>query len=307
MDGGAVGVIGDTRNSNTWSNNAFLRGLIDATWQGHVPGFGTDSIDRLGDILNYAKLYTLSQIGVAGTTPDVGTSYAFDTLNLYHVFGDPTLEMWTSNPYDLDLASLYKLLDLDSRQLVVEYPLPGAILTAYQLRDGQPVPLGRGTVPEGGMLTLPLIADADTQHPVMLAICAPNSRCAPLDPVLPGDLDQDLDVDTLDLLTFLANFTGSLEPGTGGRSFLEGDLDGDADIDTGDLLALIAAWTGSQNAEQQRRALAGPQFAPAVDQSEWAESDTLSATLTSAEDANSASAKTLAAAALDPVIRNPLG
>lgn len=60
-----------------------------------------------------------------------------------------------------------------------------------------------------------------------------------------GDLDGDLDVDAGDMLTFLANWTSSLVPGTGDKNRSTGDLDGDADVDAGDLLELLAAWTGS--------------------------------------------------------------
>jgi hypothetical protein len=50
-------------------------------------------------------------------------------------------------------------------------------------------------------------------------------------PACPGDLDDDGDVDTADLLHLIAYW------GTG-----SGDIDGDGDTDTADLLALLAAW-----------------------------------------------------------------
>ena len=61
----------------------------------------------------------------------------------------------------------------------------------------------------------------------------------------PGDTDLDGDVDSLDLLTFLAGWTGGLAPGAGDRTFREGDFDADLDVDSVDLLALLSNWTGA--------------------------------------------------------------
>jgi hypothetical protein len=67
---------------------------------------------------------------------------------------------------------------------------------------------------------------------------------------LPGDLDNDRDIDSYDLISFLAEWTGSLPPGTGGKLFENGDLDSDADVDSNDLLLMLGAWTGAlQTAE----------------------------------------------------------
>ena len=63
-----------------------------------------------------------------------------------------------------------------------------------------------------------------------------------------GDLDHDGDVDSGDLLAFIANWTGNLEPNSGGRTADEGDLDADEDVDSSDLLLFLAAWTGSRSA-----------------------------------------------------------
>ena len=52
---------------------------------------------------------------------------------------------------------------------------------------------------------------------------------------IPGDLDDDGDVDLADLATLLANY------GTpSGMAYEDGDLDGDEDVDLADLAGLLA-------------------------------------------------------------------
>lgn len=149
-DGGAVGVIGDTRVSPSWPNTALLRGLVDATWPNTVPSFGNNAKKRrLGDILNHAKLYILTQIGVAGQ----GTSYAnaYNELILYHVFGDPTMEMWTSDPTNFLLPLNFGLLAIEPERIIIPYEFEGAKITVFQEqpRTKELVPIGRATVADG--------------------------------------------------------------------------------------------------------------------------------------------------------------
>jgi hypothetical protein len=148
-DDGAVGLIGDTRDSNTWSNTAFMRGLFDATWQANDPSYGGGApLRRLSDIMSYAKLYTIAQIGAPSTVPGVEANFAVDTILLYHVFGDPTLDMWLENPNVLVLPGAAAVGLLTDR-VVVKYPVEGAVVTAHQVRDGELVPLGRAIVRHG--------------------------------------------------------------------------------------------------------------------------------------------------------------
>jgi hypothetical protein len=61
---------------------------------------------------------------------------------------------------------------------------------------------------------------------------------------LPGDTDNDGDVDDADLGTAFANYTGPLDEGVGTRTVADGDTDGDGDIDDADLGSAFAAYTG---------------------------------------------------------------
>jgi len=150
-NGGMVGGLAANRKSPTWANNAMARGFYDATWLGVVPEFGDNvSQRRLGDILNHAKMYLLTQIGVDQTAGSISLEAAFGNLSLWHAFGDPTLEMWTSNPhwFSTVLAHTY---DVGEDRLTVRYDRSGAIITALQETENgtSTVPVGRATVKNG--------------------------------------------------------------------------------------------------------------------------------------------------------------
>jgi len=92
--GGAVGVIGATRVSYSGYNDYFFRGMIDAVFPTHDPGTGNSSgLFRMGDVLNYGKYY------MANTWGDWVLEF-----ELFHYFGDPTMEIWTSEPDQLNVS-----------------------------------------------------------------------------------------------------------------------------------------------------------------------------------------------------------
>ncbi|MBL8289981.1 MAG: hypothetical protein JNL85_18495 [Rubrivivax sp.] len=181
--GGMVGGIGDVRNSPTWPNSALLRGFIDATWPNLAAGFGDGtSKRRLGDILNHGKLYLGTQIGVAQPAGDISVTDYTDEIILYHVIGDPTLEMWTSNPHRLRLSDDFVLTVL-AGALRVDYPHEGAEITALALQDdGSAVPVGRGVV-RRGVATLafvsPLLQQVDPAR-LILSASRDNAVSVPL-------------------------------------------------------------------------------------------------------------------------------
>ena len=61
----------------------------------------------------------------------------------------------------------------------------------------------------------------------------------------PGDIDGDGDVDSSDRTILTTNWTGALDPLTGGKTFEDGDFDGDGDVDSVDQTSLITNWTGA--------------------------------------------------------------
>jgi hypothetical protein len=65
--------------------------------------------------------------------------------------------------------------------------------------------------------------------------------------VLPGDTDNDGDVDDADLGNAFSNYTGPLS-GAGNKTAADGDTDGDGDVDDADLGTAFANYTGPLNA-----------------------------------------------------------
>jgi len=172
--GGIVAGLGDNRNSPTWANSALSRGFYDATWPNVAPGFGGSSRSvRLGDILNHGKVYLITQIGVAQPAGDVDVNAVLGELILWHAFGDPTVEMWTSNPNRIRLPLDYSFV-LSNTSIDVQYAADGATLTALQMTKDGPAPIGRGQV-KGGAASIPFFVKPDPKLPIMLSASLPNS------------------------------------------------------------------------------------------------------------------------------------
>ncbi len=168
--GGAVAVIGDTRNSPTWANSALARGLIDATWPGTVPEGGNTRTRRLGKILNYGKLYLLGQVGVAQTAGSVSNRHAEGDVLMFHLFGDPTMKMWKANPNNNTPSPSYTLQPAAPGSWTFTNSAEGATLTAMQGNSA----LARGTV-TGGSATLSFLMARSPNTPVQFILNAPDA------------------------------------------------------------------------------------------------------------------------------------
>ena len=175
--GGAVGVLAATRTSSSVGNTAFVRGLVDATFPNNLPDFGGNTpIRRLGDILNYGKYYTLTQVGVESTFGTVSGAQAASTFHLFQAFGDPTTEMWTGNPHHIFLPDDIEYILNDDRTIQVTYAAAGAKLTAFQNVDGRLTPLGRVMVDDRGEAVMSTL-DLDPRLPVVFAACRDDAVC----------------------------------------------------------------------------------------------------------------------------------
>lgn len=124
MVGGAPSLVAATRVSGTWRNHSLIKALFDAVWAGVIATFpgATASYPvryrRLGDILNYAKSY----LPVKHSGDNAGIKNHFE---IYHVIGDPTLELWNAEPLSIGLRAtirqryLYILLSSCPKDCVI--------------------------------------------------------------------------------------------------------------------------------------------------------------------------------------------
>jgi len=117
---GALAIIGDTRNSKTVDNTILAFGLFDAIYPGLAPSFGPSTkIRRMGDVLNHGFAYLAAV--AAGTTPNlhpsdqgavVNVNGLRQQMNIYSLFGDPTVKLRTGEPTVLTLSSMRQVANL---------------------------------------------------------------------------------------------------------------------------------------------------------------------------------------------------
>jgi len=105
-DGGVVAAFGATRVSYSGYNDFLCRGFYDAIWPDFDLDVGSDKpMYSLGEILNYGKTY------MANTWGDPW-GYERYTFELFHCFGDPSMEIWTAFPQDLYVSHMTSSEDL---------------------------------------------------------------------------------------------------------------------------------------------------------------------------------------------------
>lgn len=126
QNGGAVGVIAATSITYTWHNNVAVYGWIDAIWptfvdyyngeNGGVNGF-EPPIYEMGQVLNYGKFFLQSRI-------DNGEHH--ELYDEFHWFGDPTMQIWTKQPADMNVTHSATMPDLFTVNLTVD--ISGAVI-----------------------------------------------------------------------------------------------------------------------------------------------------------------------------------
>jgi hypothetical protein len=178
MKGTAPSLIAATRVSGTWLNNYLIKAIFDATFGGLLPTFpgGTASYPikngRLGDILNYAKSY----LPVAST----GAAAIRDHFEIYHILGDPTLEIWKEAPHIVKIKAAMKLKVLDIQ--LSECP-KGSVLTIWYgpklLKKLEPSST-HITIPLKGLISPPVPPIGPVKPAIFVCFWAPGCRYSEL-------------------------------------------------------------------------------------------------------------------------------
>ena len=174
--GGAVGVIGDSRNSPSNTNSHLAAGLIDAIFPATLGAYGSATpILRMGDVLVAGKQYMNTQNGLDGQNN--ATTQAEEYL--YHWFGDPTMPIWRSHPTlrlegVLSAALLAGTVQLKASDASAD----GAVATLYA--NGEAI--GRAIVANG-------IATIVPEGPIPIPY--PNGAAIGRAPTLTVVVDQD--------------------------------------------------------------------------------------------------------------------
>jgi hypothetical protein len=158
-DGGAVGVFGDTRDSPTWHNTQIALGFVDGLLPSVLPSEGPSTKQRLGAALINGKLR------LAGLSSPATDGATRNELYLWHLFGDPSMQMWGGGVDPIILAATQiKAIYLD------EFPDPppggpppyGVNVTLPQSFAGQSISLlrngevvGKAIIGGDGVATIP--------------------------------------------------------------------------------------------------------------------------------------------------------
>ncbi len=127
--GGAVGIIAATRISYSWYNDYLVKGMYDGLWSDFNTSYPSGSnpfsngLYRLGDAVNFGKYYLASVYGDSSIR-----QYEFE---IFHYFGDPTMELWTGVPQDLTVSHA-ATATLGAMAFTVDVAENGALVALYQ-------------------------------------------------------------------------------------------------------------------------------------------------------------------------------
>jgi hypothetical protein len=156
---GAIGIIGDTRNSSTVMNNHMARGLFDAMFPNYQSFGGTSAIYHMGDVLNHAKGY------VANTSASNNSIFKENTI--YNLFGDPSLRV-VPRPFLVLVPGEWVVVNKKMLKIPVKFRKPGClkcppfpllarepvIVTLINPKSGEVI--SRTTLTKEGNIELPL-------------------------------------------------------------------------------------------------------------------------------------------------------
>jgi len=124
LTGGSVGLIGATRVSFSGYNDRLAWGLTDAIWPGFLEWCNVSypehyPIYSMGDVLSYGKEYMMANYQ--------DSDYRTTALDEFNWFGDPTLEIWSSEPQMLTVNHDNQVI-LGSTEFTINCEVNGALV-----------------------------------------------------------------------------------------------------------------------------------------------------------------------------------
>ena len=137
-DGGAIAGFGDTRVSPSFPNNHMALGYFDAMFPSTVADYGGPETRRLGDIQIRGKQYMATQEGFEWH----GSGDTYVEHYLYHLLGDPTMQMWSAPPVRFD-PSKFRGVVKDIREFKVPQPGDPPFFVHFEMTNSA---LALGTV-----------------------------------------------------------------------------------------------------------------------------------------------------------------
>jgi len=236
-NGGTVGIVGATRVSYSGYNDYLCLGFYDAVWPEFDQLQGGDTpLYSMGQMLNYGKSYMANTWGDPWDVERV-------TFEMFHWFGDPSMEIWTDVPDTLIVDHPSEIEGSGEVTVTVydsgESPVEGAVVCISN-EEGI---YGRGITDENGVAifeinhlaldTKPFVSQ-DASLVVKAHDYIPYEATITVESDITGDVNGDGLVNMVDLLLLLVAWGES--PGD------PADLNGDGVVNVQDLLILLSNW-----------------------------------------------------------------
>lgn len=163
----AIGVIAASRVSDGDMNARLLWGMTNAVWPGFLPNEPSDAVSdqpiyQIGAALNYGKMYMKSHYPSSNQT-------ITQMFEMYHWFGDPTMEMWTDVPQSITADLIIDTID--PSQVTVNVDEADAVIAVSV--DGEL--LGKA-ISNGSQTTIPLSPNLNIGDTIDIVITKHNFR-----------------------------------------------------------------------------------------------------------------------------------
>jgi hypothetical protein len=183
-NGGAVGIIAAACVSYTGNNEAFLHGLIDATWPGtilRVPQFSDPLVTShepvyiIGDIMDQG-LFRMSELWPDSAINDAGFMWTGMTkfhYDIYHYFGDPTTRIWTAEPENITVNHTNAIAQNAGTYSLSNMNITDGVATLYDTRTG--VIVGKIKI-SGSSASITIVNPISSGGTVILTITGQNLR-----------------------------------------------------------------------------------------------------------------------------------